>query len=144
MFSMFQKLLGLKSREEVMPPFILEKPVVKKSVGETKRGVYEQIAGLLYGDGIFSSYSGYDTYPRLKKSLQRINEAIEANKENLVSNERELKALKEKVLEYKDERNLTFMTYDICKLISINRYEDPSILSNMTIRRIMNYWYGFY
>ena len=138
-----KKLFGFEPMEEDMPMRI-EPQLPKKDVEGAKREVYHQIGGILDENRIDTRYPEDQVYPRLKKSLQRINEAIEANKENLVSNERELKALKEKVLEYKDERNLTFMTYDICKLISRNRYEDPSILSNMTIRRIMNYWYGFY
>lgn len=141
MFSIFQKLLGLKSREELIPPFILEKPVMRKSAEEVRKEVYARVAGVLYEDAVFSSHSGYDAYPRLKKSLQKVNEIIDNNKESLVVNDSELRMLKEKISNYREEHALSMVTYDVCKLMIKYKYEDISVLNDIAIGRIL-YWYG--
>ena len=138
MFSVFQKLFGSKPKEEM--PIIIEEPAPKKDIEGAKRKIYDQIWSILEEEGTYLSHSGYDLYPRIKKSLRKINEVIDNSKESLVSNESELAILKEKILDYKEERRLSMLTYDVSELIGRNKYEDPSILSHKAIIQILR-WY---
>ncbi|MBI2507922.1 hypothetical protein HYV89_03135 [Candidatus Woesearchaeota archaeon] len=141
MFNIFKKLLGSKQEEEELIPVRIEQPVIKKSIEEVRKDVYDQIANVLYEDSVFSSHSGYDTYPRLKRSLEKINKIIDGNKESLIRHDSELRILKEKVSDYKEERSLSMVTYDICDLIRRYKHQDPSTIIDAAVGRIL-YWYG--
>jgi len=138
MFSVFQKLFGSKPKEEM--PIIIEDSAPKKDIEGAKRKVYDQIWGVLEEEGVYLSRSGYDLYPRIKKSLRKINEVIDNSKESLVANESELARLKEKILDHKEERKLSMLTYDVSELIGRSKYEDPSVLSHKAIIQILR-WY---
>lgn len=138
MLGAFKRLFGSKPKEEPLIDVI--EPAPKKDVGGAKRKVYDQIWGILEEEGVYLSHSGYDLYPRLKKSLRRINEAIDSSKESLVVNDSELARLKEKVLDYKEERRLSMLTYDVSELIGRSKYEDPSLLSHKAVIQILS-WY---
>lgn len=141
MFSIFKKLFGSKPEEE-FTPMEIEEPVPKKSIREIKNGIYNQIAQVLEGNAVYSSPSRDVTYSKLKKSLQKINDIINSNKEYLAENGR-LRALGERILSYRDDRSLSVVTYDVCKIIIGGRFEHPSILRDKTIRRILE-WYDLY
>lgn len=141
MFSIFKKLFGLKPEEE-FTPMEIEEPVRKKSLSEIKNEIYNQIAQVLDRYAVYSSPSRDQTYSKLKKSLQEINEIINNNKGYLAENGR-LRALGERILSYKDDRSLSVVTYDTCRIIIGGRFEHPSILKDKTIRRILE-WYDLY
>ncbi len=141
MLKIFKKLFGSKPEEE-FTPIEMEEPVQKKSISEIKGEVYNQIAWVLEKYAVHSSHSRDEIYSKLKKSLQEINGIINSNKEYLAE-KWELRALEEKILNYKDDRTLSVVAYDMCKIILGNRFEHPSILKDKTIRRILD-WYGLY
>lgn len=141
MVNIFKKLFGQREEEIELPPIRIEKPVIKKNSEEIRREVYGKIADILYEEGVFSSHSGYDTYPRLKRSLQRINSVMDIEKEAMAPNERDLRELKEKILNYKEDKNVSMVSHDVCRLIIKQRHVEPSILNELAIGRILS-WYG--
>ncbi len=141
MFNFLKGLFGSKNEEE-FTPFVVEKLIPRRDITQVRSEFYSQIGYVLEEYRVYSSRSRDETYSKLKKSLQRINEMVDNNKESL-ADKRELKALGERILSYKDDRSLSMVTYDICRIISSGRYDDVSTVMDRTIKRIL-YWYGLY
>jgi|SRR3989344_690110 len=141
MFNFLKELFGSKSEEE-FTPVIVEKLVPRRDINQVRREFYNKIGYVLEEHAVYSSRSKDETYSKLKKSLRRINEMIDNNKEFL-ADKRELKALGERILSYRDDRSLSMVTYDICRIISNGRYGELSTVIDKTIKRIL-YWYGLY
>ena len=141
MFNFLKGLFGSKNEEE-FTPIVVERVIPKKDICQIRSEFYGRIGQVLEEYAVYSSRSKDETYTRLKRSLQRINDLIDKNKDSL-ADKREINALNQRIASYKDERSLSMVTYDICRIISSGRYDETSIVIDRTIKRIM-YWYGLY
>ena len=141
MFNFLKGLFSSKSEEE-FTPVIVERLIPTKDIWQIRSEFYGQIAQVLEEYAVYSSRSKDETYTRLKRSMQKINELIDKNKDSL-ADKREINALNERISSYKDDRSLSMVTYDICRVISGGRYDTSSVVMDSTVKRIM-YWYGLY
>lgn len=135
MFSL-KRLLGFESKEPLIE-IKIEPKLPKKDIEVAKREIYGQIGIILDENRIYASYPEDQVYPRLKKSLMRVSELIDENKERITINKREMEILEKRISDCRKERNLSADTYILLKFIYENKYEHPSILSNRIINRIL-------
>ena len=141
MFNFLKGLFSSKSEEE-FTPVIVERLIPTKDIWQIRSEFYGQIEQVLEEYAVYSSRSKDETYTRLKRSMQKINELIDKNKDSL-ADKREINALNERISSYKDDRSLSMVTYDICRVISGSKYDAFSVVMDSTVKRIM-YWYGLY